>query len=77
MAMIDTNERALFAADGPLMRGILSLNGVALLAAAAGLWLLPGSNLGADVMLMKLGLSAFMVLAAFALLARAWPRRQG
>jgi putative copper export protein len=76
MALIETSDRALFASDGPLMRAILSVNGLALLVAAAGLWLLPGSNLGADLLLMKLGLSVFMVLVAVTLLARARPHRR-
>ena len=77
MAMTETGGRSGLSSCGPFMRAVLSLNAGTLLAAVAGLWLLPGSNLGGDVMLMKLGLSAFMLLAALTLLVRVRPRRRG
>jgi ABC-type nickel/cobalt efflux system permease component RcnA len=39
--------------------------GVALIAAASGLWLAPGADFSSDVMLMKMGLSAFVLILGF------------
>lgn len=73
MALIDTNAESAAAPGVRAFRAILSLNGVGLLAATAGLWLLPGSNLSAEVVPLKLGLSVFMLFAALWLLSQARP----
>ncbi len=39
--------------------------GVALIAAASGLWLAPGADFSSDVMLMKMGLSTFALILGF------------
>jgi hypothetical protein len=76
MALIETHDRAALDSAGWRLKAIMSLNGGALLGAAVGLWLLPGSNLGADVMVMKLGLTVFLALGGLTLLACVRPRRQ-
>lgn len=58
--MVDGSHLALRAAQ--------RLIGFALLLASAGLWLQPGANWDIDLAVMKLGLSAFLALAAVAVL---------
>ena len=52
-------EVAVLNVDGGrlMVRGGQSLLGAALMLAAVGLWIMPGSNVSSDVMLMKLALS--------------------
>lgn len=54
-----------------LGRLIATLTGGALLVAALGLWLVPGSNWAAEMLLMKLGLTvAFLISGSAALIWR-------
>ncbi|MFP4043964.1 MAG: hypothetical protein ACLFTP_05275 [Rhodosalinus sp.] len=76
MALIETHDRTAIESAGWLLKAIVSLNGGALFGAAVGLWLLPGSNLGADVLVMKAGLTVFLALAGLTLLACVRPRRR-
>ncbi|MFT6673932.1 MAG: hypothetical protein ACJAVM_000103 [Sulfitobacter sp.] len=54
--------------DCVIQRGVQRLAGVSLMMAAAGLWVLPGSNLETEVMLFKLGLSVTGALAGAGLM---------
>ena len=51
-----------------VVRSVQRLLGAALVLAASGLWLTPGSNFGSDVMLLKVGLSALSVMLGASLL---------
>ncbi|PIE13455.1 MAG: hypothetical protein CSA70_06125 [Rhodobacterales bacterium] len=55
----------------PMSRVLPGFGGVVLLLAAAGLWVVPGSNWDSALMLIKLGLSLFLVLSGLALLQSA------
>tara|TARA_R100000541_G_scaffold6972_2_gene14518 strand:- start:903 stop:1397 length:495 start_codon:yes stop_codon:yes gene_type:complete len=51
-----------------VVRSVQRLLGAALVLAASGLWLTPGSNFGSDVMLFKVGLSALSVMLGASLM---------
>ena len=55
----------------PLSRILFGFAGVVLMAAAAGLWIVPGSSFDPSLALIKLGLSLFLALGGAALLQSA------
>jgi len=59
-----------FAPNWPLRTMIFRVVGTALVLSASGMWLMPGSQYAADVVLMKLGVSIFFFLCGLALLMR-------
>jgi hypothetical protein len=77
MALTESQDRPAAPAPTPLTRALFVVNGSGLLAAAGGLWLVPGSNLGADVLLMKLGLSLFLALGGLTFLSASRKPRGG
>lgn len=59
-----------FAPNWPLRTILFRIAGTALLLSASGMWLMPGSQFTADVVLIKLGVSVFFFLCGLALLMR-------
>ncbi len=59
-----------FEGSRALIRTIFRIVGTALILTAPMMWVLPGSSVEADVMLMKLGVSFFFFLCGLALLMR-------
>ncbi|WP_372893337.1 hypothetical protein [Rhodosalinus sp.] len=62
-------------AGPPVMRAICTvaggLAGGVFIGGALGLWVLPGSNFGAEVLTLKAGLTAFLVMAGTTLISAA------
>lgn len=59
-----------FAPNWPVRKLMFRIIGTALVLSASGMWLMPGSQYGADVVLIKLGVSLFFFLCGLALLMR-------
>lgn len=59
-----------FAPNWPVRIVMFRIAGTALVLSASGMWLLPGSQFGADVVLIKLGVSIFFFLCGLVLLMR-------
>ena len=59
-----------FAPNWPIRTVLFRVIGTALVLSASGMWLMPGSQFGADVILIKLGVSIFFFLCGLALLMR-------
>ena len=59
-----------FAPNWPVRVVLFRVIGTALVLSASGMWLLPGSQFGSDVVLIKLGVSVFFFLCGLALLMR-------
>ena len=59
-----------FAPNWPVRILMFRIIGTALVLSAAGMWLMPGSQYGAEVVLIKLGVSVFFFLCGLALLMR-------
>ena len=59
-----------FAPNWPVRMVMFRIAGTALVLSASGMWLMPGSQLAPDLMLMKLGVSMFFFLCGLALLMR-------
>jgi len=59
-----------FSPNWPLRTLIFRIIGTALVLSAAGMWLMPGSQNGPDVVLIKLGVSLFFFLCGLVLLMR-------
>ncbi|WP_425045415.1 hypothetical protein [Primorskyibacter sp. S87] len=57
-----------FAPNWPVRTVLFRICGTALVLSAAGMWLLPGAQLSAELVLMKLGVSIFFFLCGLALL---------
>lgn len=57
-----------FAPNWPVRTVIMRVVGTALIIGAAGMWVMPGSQGAADLVLMKLGTSLFFLLCGLALL---------
>ncbi|PIE14624.1 MAG: hypothetical protein CSA68_10000 [Rhodobacterales bacterium] len=51
-----------------LMKWMAALVGASMLVAGIGMWIMPGSALAADVLLIKIGLTAFMALVGLSLI---------
>lgn len=62
-----------FAPNWPVRMVMFRIIGTALMLSSAGMWLMPGSQFGADVVLIKLGVSVFFFLCGLALLMRNHP----
>lgn len=59
-----------FAPNWPIRTVLFQIAGTALVLSASGMWLLPGSQYEAEVILFKLGVSLFFFLCGLALLMR-------
>lgn len=59
-----------FAPNWPIRTVIFRVAGTALILSASGMWLLPGSQVAAELMLFKLGVSVFFFFCGLALLMR-------
>lgn len=59
-----------FGGGAAMMTVIFRICGTALILTAPALWILPGSTVAADLMLMKLGITLFFFLCGLALLMR-------
>lgn len=59
-----------FAPDWPLLVLMFRVIGTAMILSSAGMWLMPGSRVEADLMLIKLGVSLFFFLLGLVLLMR-------
>ena len=59
-----------FAPNWPLRTLLFRIIGTALVLSASGMWLMPGSQYGPDVVLIKLGVSVFFFLCGLVLLMR-------
>lgn len=59
-----------FAPNWPVRMVMFRIIGTALVLSASGMWLMPGSQYGSDVILIKLGVSLFFFLCGLALLMR-------
>lgn len=59
-----------FEPNWPARVVIFRIMGTALILSASGMWLMPGADLGPDVMLFKLGISIFFLFCGLALLMR-------
>jgi hypothetical protein len=59
-----------FAPNWPISTVLFQVVGTALVLSAPGMWLMPGSQYDADVVLIKLGVSLFFFLCGLALLMR-------
>lgn len=57
-----------FEKSWPIGRILLQITGTVLVLGAAAMWVLPGSQVAADLILMKLGFSVFMLLCGVAIL---------
>jgi len=66
--MAATTEHQHPTAGNPVADILSGVTGAGLVAAALGLWVLPGSSMAADLLLMKLGLSLFLGLGGLALI---------
>jgi hypothetical protein len=66
--MAVTTEHQHQSAGNPVSSILAGITGAGLVAAALGLWILPGSSTAADLLLMKLGLSLFLGLGGLALI---------
>lgn len=59
-----------FAPNWPIRTVLFQISGTALILSAPGMWLMPGSQYEAEVVLFKLGVSLFSFLCGLALLMR-------
>jgi len=59
-----------FSPNWPARTVLFRIVGTALVLSASGMWLMPGSQFGSDVVLIKLGVSLFFFLCGLALLMR-------
>lgn len=59
-----------FAPNWPVRTVVFRVAGTALILSASGMWLLPGSQVGAELTLFKLGTSVFFFFCGLALLMR-------
>jgi hypothetical protein len=59
-----------FEPNWPLRVVLFRICGTAMILSASGMWLLPGEDLGSEVMLFKLGISVFFLFCGLALLMR-------
>lgn len=59
-----------FAPNWPLRTVLFRIAGTALILSASGIWLLPGSQVAADLMLLKFGTAVFFLFCGLALLMR-------
>lgn len=59
-----------FAPNWPIRTVLFRVTGTALVLSASGMWLMPGSQNEADMVLIKLGVSIFFFLCGLALLMR-------
>ncbi|MFP4327813.1 MAG: hypothetical protein ACLFQL_07370 [Paracoccaceae bacterium] len=66
--MAATTEQQDQTAGRPIAGLVSGIAGAGLVAAALGLWVLPGASMAADLLLMKLGLSLFLGLGGLALI---------
>lgn len=62
--------RLTFEGNKAVLHTVFRIAGTALILTAPALWVLPGSNLGADMLLMKFGVTLFFFLCGLALLMR-------
>lgn len=53
--------------SNPMVRALLAVSGGALVIAAFGLWLMPGASVQPALMMMKLGVSLFMLISGMCL----------
>ncbi|WP_299730860.1 hypothetical protein [uncultured Tateyamaria sp.] len=57
-----------------MTRGAQSVGGIALVLAAIGLWITPGAAFDPDLALIKLGVSATLILMGLAIIQAGWAR---